>query len=919
MYLFNRITVNPQLPKRINKLSVIANNLWWSWNTDFLKLFKKIDIDLWENIGKNPVKFLKLVPQEKLEEYSKNNEFLKEYDRVVNNFEDYMNSKNTFFSKKYPENRNDLIAYFSAEYGLDEILQIYSGGLGILSGDHLKAASDLGVPLVGVGLLYKKGYFHQVINGYGRQENVYRDIELADLPINLVKDEKGNDLIIESRIQRKRLYLKVWQINVGRVKLYLLDSDIDENVDQDFREITKYLYGGNQETRIRQEIVLGMAGTHLLKKLNLNPTVYHMNEGHSAFLILELARELVEEKQLSFRNAATIISSKTVFTTHTPVPAGNDIFPIDLMEKYFKNFWPRLGIGREEFLRLGMNPKEELEPGFNMGIFALKLSGKKNGVSKLHGSVSRELFSDVWPDISANESPIGYVTNGVHTCSWLAPTIKELYNKYLTPYWQDNIHSPNTWNKINNIPDQELWETHYKRKARLLKIVRDNTINRLRRYGMRYEEIMDIVSKLSPDILTIGFARRFATYKRGTLIFRDLERITEILNNSKTPVQIIFAGKAHPRDIEGQELIRQIHEISMKPQFKGKIFLLEDYDIAMSRYLISGVDVWLNNPRRPMEASGTSGQKAAINGVINFSILDGWWVEGYNKENGWIIGQNKDYDSYDIQDNDDSRSIYDTLENKIIPAYYNRKNGENYSRVWIRIMKNSIISTGWQYSTARMLIDYLEKMYLPLCNLYKNYYSDIENVIRLNAWIDDIKTRWDKIRIVELNNLNNVTIDAGNSIEVKCEVDLQNINPDNISVQVYSGKVLENGILEDIKITEMEKLFKDSNIYVAKISLSTGGNYGYTFRVMPKHEMILDAQNLNLIKWMTEEMQKAPEEEVKEKVEQEKTNEQTQPENTETNEEGNNLETQEEIKKLDGTKAEDINLLAESTSETKQV
>lgn len=385
MYLFNKITVNPQLPKRIDKLSVVANNLWWSWNTDFLKLFKMIDIDLWENIGKNPVKFLKLVPQEKLEEYSKNNNFLKEYDRVISNFEAYMNSKNTLFSKKYPENKNDLIAYFSAEYGLDEIIQIYSGGLGILSGDHLKAASDLGVPLVGVGLLYKKGYFHQVINGSGRQENVYRDIDLEDLPITTVKDEQGNDLIIDSRIQRKRLYLKVWQINVGRVKLYLLDSDIDENTDQDFREITKYLYGGNQETRIRQEIVLGMAGANLLKKLKLNPTVYHMNEGHSAFLILELARELVEEKELSFRNAMSIVSSKTVFTTHTPVPAGNDIFPIELMEKYFKNFWPRLGIEREEFLRLGMNPKEELEPGFNMGIFALKVSGKKNGVSKLHG------------------------------------------------------------------------------------------------------------------------------------------------------------------------------------------------------------------------------------------------------------------------------------------------------------------------------------------------------------------------------------------------------------------------------------------------------------------------------------------------------------------------------------------------------
>ena len=606
MYLFNRITVNPQLPKRIEKLSVVANNLWWSWNSDFLKLFKMIDIDLWENIDRNPVKFLKMVPQEKLEEYSKNADFLKEYDRIINNFENYMNSKNTYFSKKHPENKNDLIAYFSAEYGLDEIVQIYSGGLGILSGDHLKAASDLGIPLVGVGLLYKKGYFHLVIIYPEKQENIYKNLKLENLPITPVKDEKGMDLIIDSRIQRKRLYLKVWQINVGRIKLYLLDSDIDENTDQDFREITKYLYGGDQETRIRQEIVLGMAGANLLDRLGLKPTVYHMNEGHSAFLILELARQLVEQKELSFRNAMTILSSKTVFTTHTPVPAGNDIFPIELMEKYFKNFWPRLGIEREEFLRLGMNPKKEMESGFNMGIFALKFSGKKNGVSKLHGGVSRELFGDVWPNIAANESPITHVTNGIHTCSWLAPSLKELYNKYLTPYWQDNIYLESTWQKINNIPNNELWNEHYKRKEKLMKLVRENTISRLRRNGMRYEEIMDIVSKLNPDTLTIGFARRFATYKRATLIFRDLERITEILNDSERPVQLIFAGKAHPRDIEGQELIRYIHEISMKPQFKGKIFVLEDYDIGMARYLVSGVDVWLNNPRRPMEASGTS-------------------------------------------------------------------------------------------------------------------------------------------------------------------------------------------------------------------------------------------------------------------------------------------------------------------------
>jgi len=847
MYVFNRITVNPQLPKRIEKLSEISYNLWWSWNTEFLRLFKEIDIDLWERSEKNPVRFLKEVT-------------------VVEDVEDYRKSKNTWFAKKYPENRNNLIAYFSAEYGLDQVLPIYSGGLGILSGDHLKSASDLGIPLVAVGLLYKNGYFHQKINGMGQQETEYYDIEAESLPLTRVKDCNDKDILVALQLPKRKLYLKAWKITVGRVDLYLLDSDIEENA-KEYREITRTLYGGDQEMRIQQEIVLGQGGVALLKALGLNPTIYHMNEGHSSFLILELIYTLMKEKKISFQIARDIVSSKTVFTTHTPVPAGNDIFPIELMEKYFKNFWPRLGIEREEFLRLGMNPKEELEPGFNMGIFALKIAGKKNGVSKLHGGVSRELFGDVWPEIAANESPIGYVTNGIHTCTWLAPTMKELFNKYLTPYWQDNIYLERTWEKVDNIPNKELWEVHYQRKVKLLHLVRQNTIDRLRRNGMRYEEIMDIVSKLDPNALTIGFARRFATYKRGTLIFRDLERITEIVSNMNTPVQLIFAGKAHPKDIEGQDLIKQIHEISMKPQFKGKIFLLEDYDIGMSRYLISGVDVWLNNPRRPMEASGTSGEKASVNGVLNFSILDGWWVEGYNKENGWIIGKNKDYDSYDVQDNEDCQSIYDTLENKIIPTYYSRINGENFSNEWVELMKNSIKSTGWQYSTARMLMDYLNQMYIPLCNLYDKYYSDLENVIRLNEWIDSIKTRWDNIKIKQLDNLNNVVIDAGNNIEVKCQVDLQNIDPNNISVQVYSGKVLENGILEDIQIKEMEKIDKEGDIYSAKINLTAGGDYGYTFRVMPKHKMVLEAQNLNLVKWITEEMQKdAVEEEKVEKI-----------------------------------------------------
>ncbi len=854
MYIFNKITVNPQLPKRIEKLSEISNNLWWSWNTEFLRLFKMIDRDLWETCEKNPVKFLRQVSQEKLEEITENTKFLKEYDRLSKQFEDYMNSKNTWFSNKYPENKNDLIAYFSAEYGLDQTIPIYSGGLGILSGDHLKSASDLGIPLVAVGLLYKNGYFNQKINGYGEQRTEYNNAELDNLPINPVKDANGEDLIINVKFENRKVYLKVWKINVGRVKLYLLDSDIDKNNEED-RGTTLRLYGGDQDMRIRQEIVLGMGGTNLLTRaLGLKPTVYHMNEGHSAFLILELIKNIIKEKQVSFEVAKDIASSKTVFTTHTPVPAGNDIFPIDLVEKYFKDFWPRLNLSREDFLKLGMKPCVKLEHGFNMGILALKVAGKKNGVSKLHGAVSRELFGDVWPEIAANESPITYVTNGIHTCSWLAPALKELYNKYLMPYWQDNIHNNDVWKNIDNIPNEELWGTHQQRKQKLLELVKESTTERLRREGYNYEEINDITSKLNVNALTIGFARRFATYKRATLIFKDLERITQILNNQDRPVQLIFAGKAHPADKEGQDLIKRIHEISMMPQFKGKIFLLENYNIAMSRYLVSGVDVWLNNPRRPMEASGTSGQKASVNGVINFSVLDGWWAEGYNQENGWTIGTNAEFTSYEEQDIADSQSMYHTLESKIIPMYYN-KNSEGISEEWLRTMKNSIITTGGNYSTSRMLVDYTNDLYMPLCNLTKKYYENIDNVAEFNLWKKNLYVNWKDIKISQKNNLNNITMDAGNNIDVRCEIQLPNVDINNITVECYYGKILDNGIVENVSIIPMKLESKDEEQklyeYTAKIELKTGGNYGYTFRVMPKNEMLLDAENMNLVKWIT--------------------------------------------------------------------
>ena len=851
MYIFNKITVVPQLPDSIKRLNEKANNMWSARTKENIRIFQMMDIDLWEQT-KNPVKFLKLVDQEKIEAMSQNSKFLEEYNQNVKNFDSYMKSNDTWFDKNYFNNKKDLIAYFSAEYGLDETIPIYSGGLGILSGDHLKSASDLGLPFVACGLLYKNGYFHQKINEYGEQCSEYHNIDLYNLPINPVKNDADEDVVIDMDLGDRKIYLKLWQVNVGRIKLYLMDSDIEQN-DEDLRNVTMTLYGGDKEMRIRQEIVLGMAGVKALKVLGYNPTLYHMNEGHSSFLILELIKNIMKEKQVSFSIAREMTSVQTVFTTHTPVPAGNDIFDINLVDRYFKNLCEKLGISRDEFLRLGMKECSSLEPGFNMGILALKIAGKKNGVSKLHGEVSRELFSEVWPEIAEDESPITYVTNGIHTCSWLAPKLKELYNEYLPAYWQDNLHLDTTWEAIDNIPNEKLWEVHVERKRKLIQVIKRNLMKRFENTEVGYDKVMEMVNSLNPEALTIGFARRFATYKRATLIFKDIGRLTQILNNEKKPVQIIFAGKAHPQDKEGQDLIKYIHEMSLMPQFKGKIFILENYDIAMSRYLISGVDVWLNNPRRPMEASGTSGEKASVNGVLNCSILDGWWAEGYTGNNGWAIGTNATYNSYEEQDKADSNSFYHILEDKIVPIYY-KKNQEGISDQWVQLMKNSIKTTGGKYSTSRMVVDYINHLYMPLCNLNRKYFQDLEKVASYEEWKRNLKMNWNRISVSQDKNIDNEKLIAGSSITVKCQVKLPNIAEENIETQVYFGQIQDNGTVKNVFTQSMKKVGEDLGEHVywyeATIKLTTGGNFGYTFRVVPKHEMLLDQENLNLVKWI---------------------------------------------------------------------
>ncbi len=851
MYLFGKITVKPQLPESISKLNDIANNVWWTWNINCLKLFEDIDIELWEKVNKNPIKFLKHANQDKLNLKAVDPEFLNKYDTIVSYFDGYMNNNNTWFLENYPHYKDNIIAYFSAEYGLDETLPIYSGGLGILSGDHCKSASDLGLPFVAIGLLYKQGYSDQYINNDASQLYTPVQIDIDDLPILPLKDEDNKDVIFDIPFLDRKLYLKIWKINVGRISLYLLDSDIDKNIEED-RILTQRLYGGDHETRIKQEIILGIGGINALKKLNINPTVYHMNEGHCSFAGLELIKNIMHDQHVSFNVAKELVYSKLIFTTHTPIPAGNDIFNFDLVEKYFSNYWGLLGIGKKEFIDLALKPAPAYNQGYNMGVLGFKLAGKRNGVSKLHESVTKDLFGDIWPTLSHSELAITHVTNGIHTCTWLQPRLKELYNKYLEPFWQEKIHIPETWNNIHDIPDSELWNTHNVQKLKLIELMKQNLRTQMERNNYPNDEIKEIEKSIDPNSLIIGFARRFATYKRANLIFRNTEEICSLLNNPEKPIILVFAGKAHPADKQGQDLIKQIIELSTKPQFKGKIIFLENYNMKIARYLISGCDVWLNNPRRPLEASGTSGEKAAVNGVINFSILDGWWFEGYNGKNGWAIGNTSTYKTFEAQDDADSQSMYDILEEEIIPTFFDRDEN-NVPTNWVKIMKNSISSCGHEYSTQRMLIDYTNKLYVPQIAATTNeLYMQSEDVLNFYEWKQQIIKNWDSVVISQSSNLENANVDAGNNIDVSCIVKSPIIPITDLSVEVYFARINENGTLENIEVTPMEisEIGKDSYTCTAQIKLLNGGEYGYTFRVVPKHDMLINKYDLGLIKWI---------------------------------------------------------------------
>ncbi len=700
--------LNDKVPEKIGRITELAYNLWWSWTPEARGLFRRLDYPLWRRTLHNPVQMLQEISPTKLEEAAQDSTFLRKYNKVMMLFDQMMENKGTWFHETYPELGDKTIAYFSFEFGLHSSLPIYSGGLGILSGDHAKEASDLGLPFVGVGFMYPQGYFRQRIPSHGWQEAVYQQLDISEAPVLTVLDENGQEMRIAVNLAGRTVHARLWHVRVGRNPLFLLDTDVDENEPWD-RELSARLYSGDSETRIRQEIMLGIGGVRALRALGINPSAWHMNEGHSAFLILECIRELVAQGK-NFEEASAIVKKQSVFTTHTPVPAGHDAFNFHLVEQYFQGFWDELGINREHFYSLGGHD-EEWGTAFNMTVLALHLAGQANGVSKLHGEISRKMWQEVWPDKAIEDVPITSITNGVHVPTWIAGEMHNIFDKYLGPDWLDHHDNPTVWQRLSDAPDKEMWEVHLTLKRKLMSYLRERVRRRWVNGSNDPTQVLTSGTLLDPEALTIGFARRFATYKRATLIFRDLERLERILLDIHRPVQIVFAGKAHPADEPGKSLIQHIYNLAKHNRVGGRIAFIEDYDMHMARYLTQGVDVWLNNPLRPREASGTSGMKAAINGIPNLSILDGWWVEGYNGANGWAIGEDRAFANQDAQDEFDANSIYQLLEEEIVPLYYDRDR-DGTPRGWLEIMRESIRSNISMFGTRRMIKEYTTELYI---------------------------------------------------------------------------------------------------------------------------------------------------------------------------------------------------------------
>ncbi len=850
MRMFRTFTVEPRLPERLQPLREIAHNLWWSWNPEAVDLFRRMDHDLWSETYHNPVQMLGAIDQGRLDALAVDPVFLAHLDRVAQALDRYLKMP-TWAQKVHPELNGTQVAYFSMEFGLHECLPIYAGGLGILAGDHFKSTSELGLPMVGVGLLYRQGYFHQYLTHDGWQQEVYPENDFHNLPVQLVRGAAGQAVTVELAIQGRRVVVQGWQVQVGRVPLFLLDTNREENDPAD-RDITRQLYAPGLEVRIRQEIVLGVGGMRFLHALGHDPAVCHMNEGHAAFLGLERIRHRMAESGRGFWEIFEAVRAGNVFTTHTPVPAGIDLFSPELIETYLEDTLRGLGMGAQDLLRLGrQHPDDPREP-LSMAVLALRLSCHHNGVSRLHGAVSRRMWAGVWPGIPVDEVPIGHVTNGVHVRSWLSDEMARLFDRYLGPQWVDEPLNAGMWERIRQIPDNELWRAQERLKERLVGFVRRKLARQLHRRGAPAPEIARAEEVLDPEALTLGFARRFATYKRGTLLLRDPERLARILNDPQRPVQILFAGKAHPADNEGKRLIQEIIRLCRRREFRTRVVFLEDYDINVARYLVQGVDVWLNTPRRPLEACGTSGMKVPPNGGLHLSILDGWWDEAYEPSLGWAIGRGEEYGEPEAQDEVESRALYDILEEDVVPLYYGRGD-DGLPRGWIAKVKASIERLTPRFDTNRMIEEYAERYYLPALHhggrLSRNGFQAAR---ALAAWRGRVRAAWAGVRVVEVVAGRRGELTVGDTLPLRAVVALPGLEARDVQVEVYFGPVDARGEVTAAasRVLRHDQTRPDGLLeFVGEVPCARSGQHGYAVRVLPSHPNLTSPWDPGLVTW----------------------------------------------------------------------
>lgn len=848
-----QVSVVPRVPEGLESLRNIAFNLWWSWNYDALELFCELDAELWETCGHSPIKMLRLVKQNRLEAAAKDKGYRERVEKVHDRLEAYLHRKETWFTRNLPKEKKDspLVAYFSAEFGFHESLPNYSGGLGILAGDHCKSASDLGLPFVAVGLLYRFGYFSQKINRDGWQEASAIDNVFQDLPIReaLASDGK-TPVVVELAMPGRAVRAKAWEVRIGLTRLILMDTDLTENAPED-RRITYQLYGGDHEMRIQQEIVLGIGGVRALAAMGLQPSVFHMNEGHAAFLGLERIHRLVKEAKLSFVEALQSVAASSVFTTHTPVPAGNDAFSPKLMEKYFGSYVAECQIGFQDLLKLGRPWEYNEDEPFSMTILALRISRQANGVSAIHGKVSRGMWQSVWPGVPKAEIPIRHVTNGIHTFTWMAPEIRALLEKAGGVMTEEDLAKAEEWKKRVAFKDKEYWTTHQKMKLRLLQFVRTNVRTQRLRNGARPAEIRETDQMLDPKALTIGFARRFATYKRAALLFRDLDKLAQIVNDPARPVQFLFAGKSHPADEGGKKLIQQIVQISQLPQFKDRIVFVENYDFNVARHLYHGCDVWLNNPTRPLEASGTSGEKVITSGCLNFSVRDGWWDEAFDGTNGWAIGDDTFRLEPEVQDEFDSFSIYEILKHEIVPLYYDQ-DGDGVPKRWIERVRRSLLTIGPVYNTSRMVADYAGEFYRRAAEKGRMFAeSGWKKSKELAVWKDKVRLAWGKVRAnaVTWNGSIRTTMNVGDTVPVTANVFLGDLQAEEVAVEAYLKAVEPGGTSKVVRLEPQGEVKDGWQGYGGRVSVEDSGNFKFNVRIRPSHPSLTQAHELRLIAW----------------------------------------------------------------------